>query len=157
MKTTIGQVTTADDSEDSPAEAPRRARGMTLATVLLAAGDVLVLFAITWIGFSTHGENLAGARWLATFLPLCAAWGCAASWGGLFRPENRVRPVQAWRVLPAVLLAGPLAVTLRGLLLNAAVLPVFAVVISAFTALGLLVWRLAYAVIWAAVGGGRHG
>jgi hypothetical protein len=70
-----------------------------------------------------------------------------------------VRPAQVWRVLPAAVLAVPLAVALRALLLNTAAQPIFALVLTAFAALGVGLWRLIYA--GAAAGlpakGGRHG
>jgi hypothetical protein len=40
-----------------------------------------------------------------------------------------------------MLFAGPLAALLRGLILNASIIPVFAVVLSATSALGMLIWR----------------
>jgi hypothetical protein len=111
----------------------------------LAAGDAWALFAVTWIGFGTHGENLAGWRWLATFVPLCAAWALAAPRFGLFRSELASRPLQVWRVLPAMILAVPLAVILRAFWLDTAALPIFAAVLTAFGALGMALWRLLYA------------
>jgi hypothetical protein len=44
----------------------------------------------------------------------------------------------------AMLFAGPLAVVLRGLILNAPIIPIFAVVLSATSALGLVIWRTLY-------------
>lgn len=37
--------------------------------------------------------------------------------------------------------AGTFAVVLRGLILNAPIIPIFGVVLSATSALGLLIWR----------------
>ena len=44
----------------------------------------------------------------------------------------------------AMLFAGPLAVVLRGLILNAPIIPIFAVVLSATSALGMMIWRGIY-------------
>ena len=44
----------------------------------------------------------------------------------------------------AMLFAGPLAVVLRGLILNAPIIPIFAVVLSATSALGMMIWRMLY-------------
>jgi hypothetical protein len=44
----------------------------------------------------------------------------------------------------AMLFAGPLAIVLRGLILNAPIIPIFAVVLSVISALGMIVWRALY-------------
>jgi hypothetical protein len=44
----------------------------------------------------------------------------------------------------AMLFAGPLAVVLRGLILNAPIIPIFAVVLSVTSALGMMIWRGLY-------------
>jgi hypothetical protein len=41
----------------------------------------------------------------------------------------------------AMIFAAPLAAVLRGFFLNAPILPIFALVLSATSALGMLVWR----------------
>ena len=110
----------------------------------LIAGDALVLLLVTWAGFGTHGESIFTPRWLATFLPLCVGWGLAAPWLGLYRPDMAVRAAQVWRVLVAMLLAGPLATWLRGLILNAPILPVFVIVLTGVAGLGMLLWRLLF-------------
>jgi len=43
-----------------------------------------------------------------------------------------------------MLFVGPFAVTLRGLILNAPIIPIFAVVLTATSAFGMLVWRGIY-------------
>jgi hypothetical protein len=43
-----------------------------------------------------------------------------------------------------MIFVGPLAAILRGLILNAPVIPIFAVVLSATSAFGMLVWRVLY-------------
>jgi ABC-type xylose transport system permease subunit len=43
-----------------------------------------------------------------------------------------------------MIFAAPLAAILRGLLINAPVIPIFAVVLSATSAFGMLIWRGIY-------------
>jgi hypothetical protein len=46
-----------------------------------------------------------------------------------------------------MLFAAPLAALLRGLLLNAPIIPIFAVVLGATSAFGMLVWRGVYSYV----------
>ncbi|OGO13254.1 MAG: hypothetical protein A2Y93_05285 [Chloroflexi bacterium RBG_13_68_17] len=50
--------------------------------------------------------------------------------------------MQLWRPVLAALLAAPLGAMLRGLWLNAPVLPVFAVVMGAVLGAAMFAWRL---------------
>jgi hypothetical protein len=111
----------------------------------LIAGDALALLIVTWIGFGTHGESIANLRWLTTFLPLCIGWGLAAPWFGLYRADTAGRTTQVWRAALAMLLAGPLATWLRGALLDAPILPVFVLVLTGVSAVGMVLWRLIFA------------
>jgi hypothetical protein len=43
-----------------------------------------------------------------------------------------------------MIFAAPLAAVLRGLILNAAIIPIFVVVLGATSAFGILVWRAIY-------------
>ena len=111
---------------------------------LLILGDLLALAIVTLIGFATHGEIGLSflPRMAAAFFSLCIAWFLLAPWFGLFQDEVTRNARQLWRPALAMLFAGPLAVVLRGLILNAAVLPIFALVLSATSALGMLLWRI---------------
>ena len=113
---------------------------------LLIAGDVLAIAIVTVIGFTTHGE--AGLsflpRMLAAFIPLMIAWFLLSPWLGLFQQDITSNPKQLWRPVLAMLLAAPFGAVLRGLILNAPVIPVFAVVLASTSALGMLVWRGLY-------------
>lgn len=113
---------------------------------LLILGDVLAILVTTLIGFATHGEaNLSFLpRMAAAFFPLTIAWFLLAPFLGLFQVEITSNPKQLWRPVLAMLFAGPLAAVLRGLILNAAIIPIFAVVLSATSAFGMLVWRGVY-------------
>ena len=113
---------------------------------ILITGDILALLITTLIGFITHREgDLSFAfRFAAIYFPLSISWFLLAPWFGLFQPEITSNPKQLWRPVLAMLFAGPLAVVLRGLILNAAIIPIFAVVLSATSAFGVFVWRTLY-------------
>ncbi len=102
-----------------------------------------MLLAVTLIGFVVHERSLAGGRWLSTFLPLAAAWAGIALPLGLYQFETARQPAQIWRVLLAAVYTGPLAGLLRTLWYPGMIIPVFVLVLTAMTAAGLGVWRLA--------------
>jgi hypothetical protein len=112
----------------------------------LILGDILAILIVTIIGFATHGETATSflPRMAVVFFPLCVAWFLLAPWFGLFQPEITSNPKQLWRPALAMLFAGPFAALLRGLILNAPIIPIFAVVLSATSALGISVWRGLY-------------
>ena len=115
--------------------------------LLLLAGDALTIAILTVIGFTSHNETGLGflPRMATTYLPLVVSW-FVAGWGlGLFDPSINNHPRKSWRALLAALFTGPMAAILRGLLLGANVIPVFALVLSATTGLGMLIWRITWA------------
>jgi hypothetical protein len=113
---------------------------------ILILGDILAITLITLIGFASHGE--AGASFLprmgAVFFPLLISWFILAPSLGLFDEPIVHNVRQLWRPVLAMVFAGPFAAILRGLVLNAPVIPIFAVVLSATSAFGMLVWRGIY-------------
>ena len=113
---------------------------------LLISGDILAIAVVTYIGFATHGETDLSflPRMFAAFLPVTLSWFLLAPWFGLFQPEVTSNPRQLWRPVFAVLFAAPLAAVLRGLWLNAPIIPIFVVVIASTSALGMLLWRGIY-------------
>lgn len=112
---------------------------------LLIVGDIVTLTLVTAIGFATHGTlGTAGMRMLTTFLPLLIAWAAVAPFLGAYDLFQARDPRQLWRVLWAAALAAPLAAWLRGVWLNAPILPVFVLVLASVGAAGLLIWRLIY-------------
>lgn len=111
---------------------------------VLLAGDAAVLAMVTLVGFARHAEMDAGARMLATFLPLLAAWLVTAPWFDQYQVNKTLMPINLVKTGLAAALAAPLAVVLRGLWLNAPIIPIFAVVMAAFSALGLILWRAAW-------------
>lgn len=119
---------------------------------LLISGDILAIAIVTVIGFATHGEVGAGSpspyivlpRMLAAFVPLTVSWFLLAPWFGLFQPGIVAGFKQLWRPVLAMTFAAPLAALLRGLWLNAPIIPIFAVVLASTSALGMLIWRGIY-------------
>lgn len=110
---------------------------------LLILGDLLAIATITVIGFATHGEADASylPRMAATFLPLAVGWFALAPALGLFDATRAGNARQLWRPALAAFFAAQSAVSLRGLWLNAAVLPLFGLILGATSALGMVVWR----------------
>ncbi len=113
---------------------------------ILVLGDILAITFVTFIGFATHGESGLSflPRMAAAFFPLVAAWFLLAPWFGLFQDEVILAARQLWRPALAALFAAPLAAVLRGLILNAPIIPVFAVILGVTTALGMVIWRGLY-------------
>ena len=113
---------------------------------ILYSGDALIIAALTLFGFATHGEtNLSFLpRLVALFAPLVISWFLLAPWFGLFQHEIVSSVRQLWRPALAMVFAVPLAVILRGFLLNAPIIPIFAVVLVLVFAFGMVVWRALY-------------
>ena len=126
----------------------RMKHGTFTGIAILAGGDFLAIALITIFGFASHGElGSAGARMFTTFIPLLVAWCMSAPFLGAYDLKRAADLRQVWRPFWAMVLAGPLAAWLRGAMLNAPVLPIFVLVLGGFSALGMLVWRTAYAMI----------
>ena len=113
---------------------------------ILIVGDIIAVALITVIGFVTHGEG--GLEYLprmaAAFFPLVITWLILAPWFDLFSPEITSNVKMLWRPALAVMFAAPLALVLRGFILNAPILPIFAVVFAGTSAFGILLWRMMY-------------
>jgi hypothetical protein len=111
---------------------------------ILILGDILAIALVTFIGFATHGEaDLAFLpRMAALYIPLSVSWFLLALALGLFQHEIISNPKQLWRPVLAMIFAAPLAAVLRGFILNAPVIPIFAVVLAGTSALGMVIWRL---------------
>jgi len=112
----------------------------------LTLGDILAIAIFTLIGFATHGEtNLSFLpRFLAIFIPLTISWFLLAPWFGLFQQETISNPKQLWRPALAMFVAAPLAALVRAIILNSAVIPIFAIVLGGSSALGMILWRGSY-------------
>ncbi len=112
----------------------------------LVFGDILAILLITLIGFATHGELNTSftARMSAVFFPLVIAWFLLAPWFGLFQQEITSNPKQLWRPALAMIFTAPLAALLRAIILNSAVLPIFAIILGGTSVLGIIIWRAIY-------------
>ena len=111
----------------------------------LIIGDTLTLAIVTVIGFASHGTaGTAGSRMLTTFIPLLVAWLLVAPYLKVYDPEIALDVRQLWRPFWAMVLAGPMAAWLRGVLLNSPILPVFVVILGGVSALAILAWRGLY-------------
>jgi hypothetical protein len=113
---------------------------------ILIPGDILAIALITLIGFATHGEaDLAFLpRMAAVSLPLAVSWFILAPPLRLFEQQIVSDPKQLWRAILGMVFAASLAAVLRGLILNAPIIPIFGVVLAATSAFGMLVWRAIY-------------
>jgi len=118
-------------------------------------GDAVVLAVFVLLGMGTHATldgPSALARFAAFVVPLLAAWTLAAAGLGAlqFLPPLRWRVIWG-RTLAAWLIAAPLALLARALLLGAATVVVaFALVTLALGGGFLLLWRSLY--VWLAYG-----
>jgi hypothetical protein len=77
----------------------------------------------------------------AAFIPWTLAWFLLGPWFDLFEQDVTSDPKQLWRPVFAMVFAGSFAVILRGLFLNAPIIPIFAIVLSATSAFGMVIWR----------------
>ena len=112
----------------------------------LPIGDILALAVTTIIGFATHGETDLSflPRFLAIFIPLIAAWFLIAPRLGLFQPEIVSDLKQLWRVLLVMIIVAPLAVVVRSLILQTAIVPIFMLAFGGTSTLGMMLWRGVY-------------
>jgi hypothetical protein len=116
---------------------------------ILILGDFLAIGVITIIGFASHGETGPSylPRMASAFFPVSVMWLLIAPWFGLFQNVIVNDARQLWRPLLVMIFAGPLAAFLRGFILATPVIPIFAVVLTITSALGLIVWRAVYYLI----------
>jgi len=117
-----------------------------MAKLILVLGDILTIVLLTIIGFATHGEADVSflPRMAALFFPLSVSWFLLAPALGLFQRETISEPKQLWRPALTAIFAASLAAVLRGFILNAPIIPIFAVVLSLSAAVGMVVWRGLY-------------
>jgi hypothetical protein len=109
------------------------------------AGDVITLALVTLAGFATHNElGSAGFRMLTTFVPLVVAWFLLAPHLRVYDPRCYNNPAQLWRPFWAMVLAAPMFGWLRGIWLNAPIIPIFVLVLGGIGSLALLAWRSVY-------------
>ncbi|MEA3502684.1 MAG: DUF3054 domain-containing protein [Actinomycetota bacterium] len=104
-------------------------------------GDVVVLTAITIIGFATHHTLDAYWRMSITVLVTLVAWAVVAPWFDAFSTETLTRPSSVWKILLATVVATPLAAFLRGWFLGIEVSTTFILTGIAFNGLAMVIWR----------------
>jgi flagellar biosynthesis protein FliQ len=109
----------------------------------LIIGDLIVLLAITLIGFATHNEFGIDylPRMVALFLPLALAWFLTAWLADLFSDKYSKNYNQLYRPFLAMMLAAPLAILLRALILNTPIITIFALVTMGTNGIALTLWR----------------
>jgi hypothetical protein len=120
----------------------------TLLLIVVAAGDTVTLALVTLYGFASHDLlGSPGSRLLSTFGPLLLSWLLVSPHLGAFDLQRAAQPSELWRPFWAMVLAGPLAAFLRGLILDAPIIPVFVIVLGGISALALLAWRSLFLLI----------
>lgn len=115
----------------------------------LVLGDCLAFLALTFFGFARH-ETLQASAWkrmLATFVPFFTAWLVIAPWLDLYQPRIVGEIRSLWRLPLAAIITAPLGGLLRAIWLQSVVIPVFVLVMSAVTAVLMLLWRGAVALL----------
>jgi DUF3054 family protein len=113
---------------------------------ILILGDLLAIALVTIIGFATHGEAEVSflPRMAALYIPLAISWFLLAPSLGIFQREIASSANQLWRPALAMIFAASLAAVLRGFMLNAPVIPIFAGVLALVSAFGMALWRTLY-------------
>lgn len=110
--------------------------------IVLLVGDILSIAIITTTGFIRHGTlGSAGLRIFSTFIPVLIAWFLVSPFLGAYDLNKVMERSNLWRPFWAMVLAGPLAAWFRGIWLNAAIIPIFVLVLAGFNAIAVLVWR----------------
>lgn len=112
----------------------------------LYVSDAVAIALVTIGGFAFHGETELSIlpRVLLVFVPLTVAWFLIAPLFGLYQSEITSNPKQLWRPALAMLFAAPLAALVRANILGSMVIPIFANVLTATSALGIVFWRGIY-------------
>ncbi len=104
---------------------------------LLLVGDLLVFHLQTWIGYRSHGIPWAPSRFLLSALPFWSAWVVVA-WGAGWARDRKVSLLQ---VIQSWVIAWPLALLFRILLLHRPVPLSFALVVLGTNMILLSLWR----------------
>lgn len=110
-------------------------------------GDFATFLIVTTLGFANHNSQFDLTRILANWIPLCLAWSMAAPLLGLWKPAQPSLISSWWRIIWAIVLSVPLAVVIRGFILNTPTIGIFVLVMIGTSTLGLLIWRLIWFLI----------
>jgi hypothetical protein len=110
--------------------------------ILLILGDTITFLLVTLFGFASHGTlDSAGLRLLTTFAPLLISWLLVAPHLKVYDYKVVIDYRQLWRPFWAMVLAGPMAAWLRGLILSAPIIPLFVIILGGVSAIAILFWR----------------
>lgn len=121
-------------------------------TIALVLGDIVVFLVFAAIGRRSHGEEAglsAVLQVVTTAVPFLLGWFLVAPFIGAFRRDIMADPLKmARRTALAWLAAWPVAMLLRGLLVDHAIPPwTFWLVAFLSNTVFLQIWRLPYALI----------
>lgn len=148
------EQTTPHPATPAPSTAPTRTRQTHL---LLIAGDLISFTIFAIIGRRSHSEPADVLAWyevLKTAAPFMAGWFLVAPWLGAFRAADYLRGAThgigtvARRTALAWLVAAPLALLLRALLLQRGIPWTFALITFTTNLIFLTGWRSLFALLW---------
>jgi len=127
-------------------------RNDILHTAILVIGDILVFLVFAAVGRRSHGEEAgltAAFQVVMTAVPFILGWFLVAPFIGAFRRSLMADPLRmARRTAISWLAAWPIAMILRGLLVDHAVPPwTFWLVAFLANTIFLQIWRLPYALV----------
>jgi hypothetical protein len=118
-------------------------------TLLLIAGDLAIFVVFVLVGRETHaaGDPNLIINVLPTLLPFVLIWFLVAIPMGVLRPDvYRVVQLTTIRTLAAWIIAGPIAIYVRALLLSRTAIPwQFVAVTIGLNAVLLLTWHMFFA------------
>ena len=118
-------------------------------TLILIAGDLAIFVVFVLVGRETHaaGDPNLIINVLPTLLPFVLIWFLVAIPMGVLRPRvYHVVPLAIIRTLAAWIVAGPIAIFVRALLLSRTAIPwQFVVVTMGLNAVLLLTWHMFFA------------
>jgi hypothetical protein len=124
---------------------------LALARLVLVAGDTLVFVFFAIQGRATHGLPLDTSPILTVVViaaPFAVPWFVAAWLMGVYRGDLARRPIPLLtRTAIAWLVAGPIGLLLRAVLLQRAILIPFAMTAIGINAALLLGWHLIYSLV----------
>ena len=111
----------------------------------LIAGDVVAIFLTIAIGFRNHETlNIFFQRFAFTFMPWTFSWLLVAPKFKLLDDPAQKLATQIKKIIIAMLIVSPLAAILRAAWLGSTALPLFALIMGASSALGIIIWRIIY-------------
>lgn len=116
--------------------------------IILPVGDILAVLLFVFVGQTDHQTNDPGnplGSLLLAGAPFVAAWLVTAFLLGAYRADVLAPRVMFTRTLTAWLVALPVGIVLRALVLGRAVIPTaFILVAFAFGGLFVLGWRMIF-------------